>query len=219
MNDTPIPPLQPGQTYGSNAINAQIARTNSDRLFQGDQNIMIGQMGGARTARLKKQPNLVGASFFQVYASADGSGTYTVLDTAGNPLGTGVSAANTPQGSYTTAQGYIDLNGILHIWGGQTPGLICKVLTAATKNGAYNGVLLTPPTADIVDTGTLAETDFGVIPSVPNAYILNNQEIGSATHYITTNTANNVFVFPCTFIRMESTGIARVAITGVFPGC
>lgn len=87
------------------------------------------------------------------------------------------------------------------------------ISTAASGGGKYNGRVWINPKSDVSASGTLAIADLGTDPGADNALILNRQEVGKATHDLTTSPVTVTF-FGGEIIRINSDGKYVVAIDG-----
>jgi hypothetical protein len=73
--------------------------------------------------------------------------------------------------------------------------VLVKVTGDCTGGGKYNGRILSTGAASPDLTTTLAEADFGTVPSADNCYVLNSAEVGQSTHDLTSGTPiTKVFV-------------------------
>lgn len=85
---------------------------------------------------------------------------------------------------------------------------------AHTGGGKYAGVILGPPAATVALTGTLAQADIGEASTGTTCIILNANEIGSNTHWLTHADNTNQKTFNGRVIGVYSDGRPIVVING-----
>lgn len=95
-----------------------------------------------------------------------------------------------------------------------TPSVLVKITGDASGGGKYNGKILTPPTSAFTATGTLAESEIGVVPTADNALVFNLQEVGKNTHDIDTAGGFVPLVFIGIVIGATTAGLRVVVIDG-----
>jgi hypothetical protein len=93
--------------------------------------------------------------------------------------------------------------------GGGTSGLTIVITGNGAGGGKYLAKVVDPPTYDIVDTGNLNITDFGVTDASSYVIALNAAELGLSTHSVPANS-----VWPATLLRRQEDGTLIVSFTG-----
>lgn len=91
-----------------------------------------------------------------------------------------------------------------------------RITAAASGGGKYDGLILFPPTADVDSAGNLSAADVGDATDAAECLIVNMNERGASTHWLTdaANTAQKDF--NGRILRVNSDGVIVVGINGAW---
>ena len=102
--------------------------------------------------------------------------------------------------------------------GAAKPGkdVTVRITGAAAGGGKYEGVILFPPAGDVAATGNLSAADVGDATDAPECLILNLNERGAATHWLTDAAHTNQEDFIGRIVQTNSDGVIVVEINGLW---
>jgi hypothetical protein len=125
--------------------------------------------------------------------------------------GDGVRCNNTPTGATVTVTAAASSSSTTQT----LRSVIVKVTGAASGGGKYNGQIVNAyPTSDVSASGNLASSDIGTTSGSTDTLVLNMQEMGLATHDLTSGTPVATY-FIGVLVRTNADGTYVVAINGL----